>query len=123
MRLHRSTLVLLAVDLLLVLLAWSTAFWLRFNLDVPDEYSSLAWVSAPLCVLAYGIGLTAARVYRQVWSYTGLPELRQLAVGIVLGGLLCTALVLMLRLPDFPRSVLLLPPLISLVLLGAARAL
>ncbi len=122
MRLHKSTLVLLAVDLLLVLLAWATAFWLRFNLDVPDEYSSLALVSAPLCVLAYGIGLTAARVYRQVWSYTGLPELRQLAFGIVLGGLLCTALVLMLRLPDFPRSVLLLHPLISLVLLGAARA-
>ena len=35
---------------------------------------------------------------------------------------LCTAFVLMLRLPGFPRSVVLLHPLISLVLLGAARA-
>ena len=122
MRPHRNTLVLLVVDLLLVLLAWAVAFWLRFNLDVPDEYWALALGSAPLCVMAYGLGLTAARVYRQVWSYTGLPELRQLAFGIVLGALLCTAFVLMLRLPDFPRSVVLLHPLIVLILLGAARA-
>ena len=117
-----STLVLLVIDLLLVALAWAIAFWLRFNLDVPGEYTSLAVFSAPLCLLAYGTGLTAAGVYRQVWSYTGLPELRQLVVGIVLGGLLCAAVVLMLRLADFPRSVLLLHPLLSLFLLSAARA-
>ena len=122
MRPSRSTLLLLLVDLPLVLLAWAIAFWLRFNLDVPDEYARLAVLSAPVCVLAYAIGLTVAGVYRQVWSYTGLPELRQLLVGIVLGGLLCTAVVLMLRLADFPRSVVLLHPLISLVLLTAARA-
>ena len=108
-------------DLLLVLLAWAIAFWLRFNLDVPQEFRELALASAPLCVLGYGVGLSAARVYRQVWTYTGLPELRQLTAGIALGALLCTALVLMLRLPAFPRSVVLLHPLISLLLLGAAR--
>jgi FlaA1/EpsC-like NDP-sugar epimerase len=118
----RQTLLLLAVDLLLVLLAWGIAFWLRFNLDVPQEFESLALAASPWCLLAYGVGLTATRVYRQVWSYTGLPELRQLAAGIVLGGLLTTAIVLMLRLPSFPRSVLLLHPLIALLLLGAARA-
>ena len=117
-----STLILLVVDLLLVVLAWAVAFWLRFNLDVPGEYTSLAIFSAPLCLLAYATGLTATRVYRQVWRYTGLPELRQLVVGIVLGGLLCAAAVLMLRLADFPRSVLLLHPLLSLFLLSAARA-
>ena len=63
-----------------------------------------------------------ARVYRQVWSYIGLPELRQLATGIMLGALLTAAAVLMQRMPSFPRSVLLLQPLIALVLLGAVRA-
>ena len=118
----RSTLVLLSVDLALVLLAWAAAFWLRFNLDVPDEFVQLAMAASPWCLLAYGIGLTASRVYRQVWSYIGLPELRQLTTGILLGGVLTTAVVLMLRMPAFPRSVLLLHPLIALVLLGAARA-
>src|SRR3954453_22030888 len=82
----------------------------------------LALQAAPWSLLGYGIGMTLARVYRQVWSYIGLPELRQLAPGIMLGGLLTAAIVLMLRLPSFPRSVLLLQPLIALLLLGAARA-
>jgi len=118
----RSPWGLLALDLVLVLIAWWAAFWLRFNLDIPDEFGSLALESMAWPVLGYGVGLTAARVYRQVWSYIGLPELRQLVAGIALGALLTAAMVLMLRLPSFPRSVLLLQPLISLVLLGAVRA-
>ncbi|RZJ24230.1 MAG: polysaccharide biosynthesis protein, partial [Haliea sp.] len=122
MRLPKATLAQLAVDLALVWLAWGAAFWLRFNLDVPPEFVELALAASPWCLAAYAIALTMSRVYRQVWSYIGLPELRQLTVGILLGGVLTTAMVLMMRLPAFPRSVLLLHPLIALVMLGAARA-
>jgi FlaA1/EpsC-like NDP-sugar epimerase len=121
-RLPRNTLVLLAIDLALVLLAGWIAFWLRFNFDVPAEFDRLALSASPWCLAGYAGGLTFARVYRQVWSYIGLAELRQLAVGIMLGALLTAAAVLMLRMPAFPRSVLLLQPLIALLLLGAARA-
>ena len=62
MRRSRSTLLTLTVDLLLVVLAWGIAFWLRFNLDVPEEFRALAVASAPLSVLAYGLGLTSARI-------------------------------------------------------------
>jgi FlaA1/EpsC-like NDP-sugar epimerase len=121
-RLPRTTLLLLATDLALVLAAGWAAFWLRFNFEIPDEFMQLALSAAPWSVLGYAGGMLLARVYRQVWSYIGLPELRQLAGGIALGGLLTAAIVLMLRLPSFPRSVLLLQPLIALLLLGAARA-
>jgi FlaA1/EpsC-like NDP-sugar epimerase len=121
-RLPRNTLVLLVVDLVLVLLAGWIAFWLRFNFDIPAEFDGLALRASPWAVIGYAAGLTLIRVYRQVWSYIGLPELRQLAGGIMLGGLLTAAAVLMQRMPAFPRSVLLLQPLIALVLLGAARA-
>jgi FlaA1/EpsC-like NDP-sugar epimerase len=121
-RLPRTTALLLATDLALVLAAEWAAFWLRFNFEVPDEFVLLAQKAAPWSVLGYAGGMLLARVYRQVWSYIGLPELRQLAGGIALGGLLTAAIVLMLRLPSFPRSVLLLQPLIALLLLGAARA-
>jgi len=121
-RLPRNTLILLAADLALVLLAGWAAFWLRFNFDIPEEFHHLALLAAPWSVASYGVGLVLARVYRQVWSYIGLPELRQLATGIMLGALLTTAAVLMQRIPSFPRSVLLLQPLIALVFLGAVRA-
>ncbi|HVZ45357.1 MAG TPA: nucleoside-diphosphate sugar epimerase/dehydratase [Ramlibacter sp.] len=117
-----STLAPLAADLLLVMAAWWAAFWLRFNLDLPDEFEQIALLASPWCVLAYGIGLAVTRVHRQVWRYTGLPELQQLATGVLLGAVLTAAAVLMLRFPSFPRSVLLLQPMIALILLGALRA-
>ncbi len=120
--LGKTTLMLLAIDLALVLVALWAAFWLRFNFDIPDEYARLAMQAVPWCLAGYGAGLSFARVYRHVWSYIGLPELRQLGLGILFGGLLTAAAVLMQRMPSFPRSVLLLQPLIALLLLGAARA-
>ncbi|MDZ4143319.1 MAG: nucleoside-diphosphate sugar epimerase/dehydratase [Burkholderiales bacterium] len=122
MRWFKGMLSLLAVDSLLVLATWWLAFWLRFNLEIPDEFVELAWSSSPLPLLAYGAGLAGARVYRHVWRFTGMPELRQLALGVFLAGLLTAAGILMLRLPNFPRSVLLLHPLLALVALGGVRA-
>jgi FlaA1/EpsC-like NDP-sugar epimerase len=121
-QLSKNALMLLGVDLALVLLAGWASFWLRFNFDIPPEFDRLALLASPWCVVGYAVGLTLARVYRQVWSYIGLAELRQLATGIIFGGVLTAAMVLMLRMPAFPRSVLLLQPLIALLLLGAARA-
>ena len=117
-----KTLLLLVADLALVTIAGWAAFWLRFNFEIPGYFLQLAMQASAWSVLGYAAGMTLAGVYRQVWSYIGLPELRQLAAGILLGGLLTAAIVLMLRIPSFPRSVLLLQPLVALVLLGAARA-
>lgn len=122
MQLRRHTLPLLLIDLLLVGLAWWAAFWLRFNLDVPPEFAVLAVESTPWVLAAFTAGLLSTGVYRQVWRYIGLHELRQLTIGVALGSVLATAAILMLRLPNFPRTVFLLQPLLVLLLLGAARA-
>ncbi len=119
---RKHTLAVLAADLLLVGLAWAIAFWLRFNLDVPPEFAQMAWVTLPLSLALYGVMLVFLRVPRQVWRFTGLHELRQLARCVAVAGLLAAAAVLMLRVPQFPRSVLLLHPLIALALMAAARA-
>jgi FlaA1/EpsC-like NDP-sugar epimerase len=118
----RKSLILLVCDLLLVLLAWAGAFWLRFNLDVPAEFVEIAVSAAPVCLVSYAVCLIGLRVPRQVWRYTGLAELRQLMLAIGLGAVLTATVLLMVRLPNFPRSVLLLQPLIAVLLLGAVRA-
>ena len=74
---RKHTLGVLAADLLLALVAWQVAFWLRFNLDVPPEFAQMAWTTAPLALAVYGLTLFALRVPRQVWRFTGLHELRQ----------------------------------------------
>ena len=117
----RHTLAQLALDLVLVAWAWAGAFWLRFNLDLPDDYAQLAWQGVWVPLAAYALALLALRVDRHVWRYAGLPELRQLARALGLGAALTAAGVLMLRLPQFPRAVLLIHPLLVLVVLGAER--
>ena len=110
------------IDVVLVGLAWWLAFWLRFNFDIPQEFEAMALQSARWMLPCFIIGLASAKVYRQVWRYIGLPELRQLAWGVLISGVLSAVVILMLRVPSFPRSVLLLHPLVALILLGAARA-
>jgi len=110
------------VDICLVFIAWWIAFWLRFNLEIPSEFVVIARTHWAWSVAAYGVALAGAGVYRHVWSYIGLAELRELGLGIAFGALFTAAAVLMLRVESFPRSVLLLQPLLVLVFLGAARA-
>jgi len=120
--LPKNALSLLALDVALGLAAWWAAFWLRFNLDIPPEFAQLARISSVWCALGLLAGLVLRRVDRQVWTYIGLPEFRQLAGGVFLGGVFTAVAVLILRLPEFPRSVLLLQPLLAFLLMGGARA-
>ena len=89
-----STPLQVLADGCLILSAWWLAFWFRFNTDIPDEFVVLARDTSAWSVAAGLAGLVIARVYRQVWRYFGLPELRQLALGLGIGALLATAAVL-----------------------------
>ncbi len=122
MRLRRGLISFFLADLALVGAAWWLAFWLRFNFEITEEFEQLSAQGLPWTIGCFAVGLATARVYRQIWRYVGMPELLQLAWGVLLGGLLTAAAVLMMRYPNFPRSVLLLHPLVCLILLGAVRA-
>lgn len=120
---HWSRQALLAafIDLALVAIAWWLAFWLRFNLETPDEFQAMMVQTLPAPLLAYGASLLGWRVYRHIWRYTSVNEVTRLFHGVAIGGLLTAALVLMLRVPFFPRSVLLLHPMLVLLALGGVR--
>ena len=122
MTLRKETLPFWVIDLALVCLAWWAAFWLRFNFDIPPDFETLALVSGGWMVPSFIVGLAVARVDRQVWRYVGLSELRQLGWGVLTAAVVSATVILMVRVPDFPRSVLLIHPLLVLLLLGAARA-
>jgi FlaA1/EpsC-like NDP-sugar epimerase len=57
-------------------LAWVLAFWIRFEFDVPAPFRPFMLWSLP-SVLAFKSGfLGAAGVFRILWAYVGLPDLR-----------------------------------------------
>ncbi|WP_291014829.1 nucleoside-diphosphate sugar epimerase/dehydratase [Hydrogenophaga sp.] len=113
----------LPIDLALVAAAWWFAFWLRFNLDTPDEFQTMMVQTLVWPLLGFAASLLGFGVYRHIWRYTSVAELTRLSYAVALGGLLTAAAILMLRVEFFPRSVLLLHPVLALVALGAARAL
>lgn len=110
------------MDILLVCLGWIVAFWLRFNLDIPQEYTGALIRTIAFPVVIYAATLLLFGVHRQLWRYTGMPELGRLGWAVLSGGILTIASIMWNGLQGFPRSVLLLHPLIMLVLLGGARA-
>ena len=111
----KKSLFALALDLLLIAIAWSLAFWLRFNLDTPDDFQAMMLQTLPAPLLSYGTSLLLWRVYRHIWRYTSVAELTRLIYGVVFAGLLTASAVLMWRVESFPRSVLLLHPMLVLL--------
>lgn len=109
-------------DLCFVAGAWILAFWFRFNLEVPDDFAVMAAETMIWPVLAHGGALVLMGVYRQLWRYTGAADLGRLMGSVGLGALATAAAILMMRYPFFPRSVLVLHPLLVALLLGAVRA-
>lgn len=110
------------IDLPLIAIAWWAAFWLRFNLRIPFAYRADVETTTLPALLCMGVGLLLWRVPRQSWRYVSLADLRQLAVGVGVGTLLCIAVVMGLRIEGFPRSVFLIWGVLCLFLLAGARA-
>ncbi len=63
-------------DLLMVLVAWLGAYWLRFNLDtIPEHFFRYAIESAPIVVVVQGSVLYWFGVFRGIWRFASLPDL------------------------------------------------
>jgi FlaA1/EpsC-like NDP-sugar epimerase len=120
-RWSKNNLLAFVLDLALVALGWWLAFWLRFNLDTPDEFQAMMVGTLPWPLFGFGASLLVWGVYSHIWRYTSVAELTRLVYGVLFAGLLTASAVLMLRVESFPRSVLLLHPMLALLLLGGAR--
>ena len=108
-------------DLVAVAACWFLAYWLRFNLDISGSYMGSAGralvpvfaIYAPVC---WFFGL-----YRGVWRYASLMDLRRIIVAVVSASVVAAAAIYMLRLPGVPRSVLVLHPILLVLAMGGSR--
>lgn len=113
---------LLAVlhDMIAVCAAWLVAFWLRFNLELPEPYDAQAWLSLPWVVPLYGAVFYASGLYRGIWRYASLPDVQRIVLAVGGAALAVPATLFMLQLP-VPRSVLVMSPVLLIVLMGGSR--
>lgn len=106
----------------LVCLANFSAFWLRFDGDIPDWAVELFVRTLPVLVLVRLAAFVPFGLYGSVWQYTSLWDLRNL-VGAILCGTVAFAAIVRFGLDyaNYPRSVYLIDPLLLIVMTGGLR--
>ena len=123
MALARSFLVV-CHDAAASLAAWLLAYWLRFNLSIPDEYlpsvlATMVWV-VPLhtgIFIAFGL-------YRGIWRFASLPDLKRIGLAVGVAAVATPVILIMFRIEAVvPRAVLLLDPILLVLLIGGSRLL
>ena len=119
----RSLLVFLH-DVAAACLAWLVAYWLRFNLELPERFSLGLLETLGPVVLIQSLFFFAFGLYRGIWRFASLPDLKRIVTAVGLGALAVPMSLYMLNLlKDVPRSVLLLYPLLLVMMMSGSRIL
>ena len=109
-------------DLIAAGLAWVAAFWLRFNLDIPGEFAEVMLTRLPWVVAIYAMAFWALGLYRGLWRFASLPDMRRIQVAVGIGALATPALLAMARAGFMvPRSAYLLSPILLVLMMGGSR--
>ena len=120
MTLHWRSALAFLHDIAACAAAWLLAYWLRFTPEVPEYYleqalRTLAWVVPVHGVLFWSFGL-----YRGIWRYASLPDLRRILLAVAVAAAVVPTLMFMLQI-GVPRTVLILTPLLLMLLMGGSR--
>ena len=109
-------------DLVAVLATWVLSFLLRYNFDLPAGQWTLVQQTLPLVAAIQMATFWKSGLYRGLWRFASLPDLRRIVLAAALSGLLVTlALFMLQRGTDVPRSVLVLDPVLLILAMGGSR--
>lgn len=108
-------------DLAAVAVCWLAAYLFRFNFEVPDEFFSRAFRFLPVILVLQAPVFWLFGLYRGIWRYASLMDLRRIILAVAVSSIVVAASVFMLALPDVPRSVLMLHPLLLVLTMGGSR--
>ena len=111
-----------AHDVLAALAAWTIAYWLRLNLDIPDAFVAGMAVAMLICIPIQAAAFQVFGLYRGVWRFASLPDLRRIFLAVATGSMAGPFVLLMTgQIAGVPRSVFLLEPLLLVLIMGGSR--
>ncbi len=119
---NRNFWVMLLGDALLVACSYYTAYYLRFDGDIPPFHlancmHTVIWI-VPLKLTAF----LYFDLYRGMWRYTSIQDLRKLGTAcLASSGIIGLVLLVTVRFIGFPRSVFVMDLLLTLLLVGGLR--
>ncbi|MGH7318065.1 MAG: hypothetical protein ACRELA_00325, partial [Candidatus Rokuibacteriota bacterium] len=111
----------LGIDLVLIVVAYYTAYLLRFEGAFEEHRLTFLRTIAPVIVLQVS-SLALVGAYRGLWRYTSVPDLLRLLRGTTIGaGATVLYFVFVTRFADLSRAVFVLDWLLLIVLLSGSR--
>src|SRR5690606_27697191 len=111
-------------DLLAVVIAWGGGMWIRFNFTLPGVYTDKLVLGLSVLLVIHAIACRWAGLYRGMWIFASLPDLKRVlrAVGVSALGLVALLALDRRPGPEIPRSMLILYPVLLLMVMGGGRA-
>jgi FlaA1/EpsC-like NDP-sugar epimerase len=111
-----------AHDVAAAAIAWTLAFLLRFNFDIPPEFERVMWTRLPWVLLIYALTYLAFSLYRGLWRFASLPDLRRILLTAAIGGLAVPAMLALGRIGfEVPRTVYVLTPVLLVAMMAGSR--
>jgi FlaA1/EpsC-like NDP-sugar epimerase len=113
---------IVAVHVGLIVFANYLAFWLRFDGRLPRDALQLMITMLPWLVLIRGITFVPLRLYKGLWRYTGIWDLRNIILGVIASTIAFYITVHFgFGLTDYPRSVFIVDSILLIFLMGGMR--
>lgn len=121
---HLRSFIAFIHDFIAIIVAWWLAYLFRFNFEIPADFQAslkenLIWIVPTQAIIFYSFGL-----YRGLWRYASLPDLKRILLTVALGAVIVPFVIFMLQLSALvPRAVIFLAPLLLLLIMGGSRIL
>ncbi|ALQ50503.1 polysaccharide biosynthesis protein [Nitrosomonas ureae] len=109
-------------DFIAVAVAWWLAYLCRFNFDIPAVSVIFLLQTLPWIVLIQGGAFLWFGLYRGLWRYASLPDLKRIVVAVAVGSVAVTLMLWLFGLlRNVPGAVIMLAPLLLLLIMGGSR--
>lgn len=108
-------------DAVVLTLSLYASFLIRFEGSIPSSDQQLFLRSVPIIVLLQLVVFFISGLYDRMWRYVSTRELRVLAIDVLIGSALAVIPLYYVSQTGFPRSVLIINALLTIILVGGAR--
>ncbi len=119
---EKRTLFVVAVDLLLITVAYMGAYFLRLNFRFTQPEGIAMLKAFPIVLVVRSACFHRFGLYRGVWKYTSTEDLIKIIKAVTTGSaIILVCVVLLYRFVAFPRSLFIIEYFLLIVMIGGAR--